>query len=80
MKITVLRTILESLISFLSNNQKKTLQNLVHSVRKAASKLELSEKQFERTVKDKLACKTHLENENDYFKHNFEILDKFPIK
>jgi len=44
------------------------------------SKFELTETQFERTVKDKIACKTHLERENGCFKHIFEIPNKFPIK
>jgi len=32
------------------------------------------------TVRDKIACKTHLEWENDSFKHIFGILIKFPIR
>jgi len=44
------------------------------------SKFELPETQFEMTVKDQIACKTHLERENDYFKHIFEIFIKFPIQ
>jgi len=44
------------------------------------SKLELSETQFEKTVRDKIACKTHLESKNDSFKHIFGILIKFPIQ
>jgi len=43
------------------------------------SKFELPERQFERTVKDKIACKIHLEWENDSFKHIFGILIKFPM-
>jgi len=43
-------------------------------------KFELPKRRFSRTVKAKIACKTHLEYENDYFKHIFEILIKFPIK
>jgi len=35
---------------------------------------ELPETQFERTVRDKIACKTYLEWENDYFKLIFGIL------
>jgi len=58
---------------------KKTLQNLVRSGRKAVSNFELAETQFERTVRDKIDCKIHLEWENDGFKHIFEILIKFPI-
>jgi len=44
------------------------------------SKFELSNTQFERTVKDQIACKTHLKCENDSFKHIFGILIKFPIQ
>jgi len=60
-KITVLSTFLESSLNFLSNNLKKTLENLVQSVRKAVSKFERPETQFEKTVRDKIAGKTHLE-------------------
>jgi len=42
-------------------------------------KFELSEIQFERTVRDKIACKTHLEWQNDCFKYIFGIFIKFPI-
>jgi len=48
-------------------------------VRKAMSKFELPKMQWERTVRDKISCQTHLEWENDCFKHIFEILIKFPI-
>jgi len=43
------------------------------------SKFDLPE-QFERTVRDKITCKTHLERENDCFKHIFEIFINFPIQ
>jgi len=43
------------------------------------SKFELPKTQFERTVRDKIACKTHLESENGSFKYIFGILIKFPI-
>jgi len=43
-------------------------------------KFDLPETQFESTVKDKMACKTHLEYENYCFKHIFGILIKFPIQ
>jgi len=43
-------------------------------------KFELPETQFERTVTDKIDSKTDSEWENDYFKHIFEILNKFPIR
>jgi len=51
----------------------------VHSGRKAVSKFELPEAQFERTVKEKIDCKTYFELKNYFFKHIFEILIKFPI-
>jgi len=44
------------------------------------SNFELPERQFERTVMDKIDCKTHLESENYCFKHIFGILIKFPIQ
>jgi len=69
-KVTVLSTFLESLLNFLSNNLKKTPQNLVQSEWKAVLKFELTETQFERTVRDKIDCKTQLEQEN-YFLSTF---------
>jgi len=60
-KMTVLSTFLEFSLNFLLNNVKKSLQNLVQSGRKAVSKLKYLETQFERTVKNKIAGKTHLE-------------------
>jgi len=42
-------------------------------------KIELPETQFEKTVRDKIVCKTCLEWENDSFKHIFGILIKFSI-
>jgi len=59
--MTVLSTFLESSSNFLSNNGEKTLQNLVQSGKEAVSKFELTKIQFERTVKNKIVCKTHLE-------------------
>jgi len=56
----VLSTFLESLLSFLSNNIKKHYK-IWQSGSRAVSKFELSETQFERTVRDKITCKTHLE-------------------
>jgi len=38
------------------------------------TKFELTETKLERTVRDKIACKTHLEWENDCFKHIFGIM------
>jgi len=43
-------------------------------------KFELPETQFQNTVRNKIACQTHLEWENDSFKHIFGILIKFPIQ
>jgi len=45
-----------------------------------ASKFNLPETQFERTVRDKNTCQPHLEYENDSFKHIFGTLIKFPIQ
>jgi len=44
------------------------------------SKFKLTETQFERTVRGKIACKTHLEWENYCFNHIFGILIKLPIQ
>jgi len=52
---------------------------MVQSGRKAVSKFELTETEFESTVRGKIACKTHLEWENDCSKHIFRILIKCPI-
>jgi len=43
-------------------------------VRKAVSKFQLPEAQFERTDKDKIDCKTYFKLDNYIFKHIFEIL------
>jgi len=77
--MSVLSTFLESLINFLSSTIKKTLQNQVKSRIKVVSNYKLQETQFKRTVRDKIACKTHLELENVSFKHIFGNLNKFPI-
>jgi len=45
-----------------------------------ASKFKLTKRQFERTVRDKITCKTHLEWENDSFNYIFGFLTKFSIK
>jgi len=58
--MTVLSTFLESSLNFLYNDIKRTLQYQVKSGRKVVSKFELSETQFERTVRDKIVSKTHL--------------------
>jgi len=42
-------------------------------------KFELQKTQFEKTVRDKIACKLHLKRPNHIFKHIFGILIKFPI-
>jgi len=44
------------------------------------SKFKLLKTQFEKTVRDKIVCKTHMEGENDSFKHIFGILIKFPTQ
>jgi len=54
----VLRTFLESSINFLFNNLKK--QYKVQSERKTLSKFEFPKTQFKITVRDQMACKTHL--------------------
>jgi len=59
--MSVSSTFLETLINFLSSNIKKPLQNQVKSRIKVVSNYKLLETQFERTVRDKIACKTHLE-------------------
>jgi len=59
-KVTVFSTFLKSSLNFLSNNLKKTVEKLVQWKREAVSQFELPETQFERTVRDKIACKTHL--------------------
>jgi len=58
--MTVLSTFLESSFNFLSNNLKKLLK-IWYSQGEKVSKLELPETQFERTVRDKIDCKSHLE-------------------
>jgi len=65
-------------MKFSIQQHEKTLQNLVQSGRKVVSKFELSERQFKKTVRDKIAYKAHLEWENDSFKYIFGILIKFP--
>jgi len=60
-KITVLSTFLESSLNFLSNNLKKHYKIRYNQGKKALSKFELPRKQFERTVRYKIACKTNLE-------------------
>jgi len=44
------------------------------------SKIELPETHFDKTVRDIIACETHLEYENNSFKYIFGILNKFPIQ
>jgi len=58
--MTILSTFLESPLNLLFDGL-KTLQNLGQSVRKVVSKFELSKIQFVKTVRDKIACKIHLE-------------------
>jgi len=54
--IPFLSTFLKSSFNSLSDNLKKTLQNFVQSGRKAVSKFELTETQFEKTVSGKIVC------------------------
>jgi len=44
------------------------------------SKFEITETQFERTVKNKIGCETNFEYENYCFKHIFGIFIKFSIQ
>jgi len=71
---------LEFIIKFPIQKHEKTLQNLAQSGRRAMSKFELLEIQFEKTVRDKIVRKTQLVWENDYFKNIFGILIKFSIQ
>jgi len=57
--MTILGKFLEFSLNFLSNNLKNTKFGTVREKRDV-SKFELPETQFERTVKDKIACKTYL--------------------
>jgi len=59
--MTVLSTFLESSLNFLSNNLKKHYEIWYSQREKRLSMFELPETQFERRVRDKIACKTHLE-------------------
>jgi len=52
---------LESSLNFLSNNLKKRKKIWYSQKKKALSNFELTETQFGRTVRDKIAFKTHLE-------------------
>jgi len=61
------------LIKFRMRQPKQPPQDLIPTGSKSVSK-------FERTVREKIVCKTHLEWENYYFKHIFRILIKFPIQ
>jgi len=58
--MAVLSTFLESSLNFPFEDIKNT-KNRVQSGKKTVLKFELSETQFEKTVRDKIACKTHLE-------------------
>jgi len=59
--MSVLSTFLESSLNFLSNNLEKHYKIWYIQREKLVSKFKLSEIQFERTVSDKIVCKTHLE-------------------
>jgi len=56
--MTILSTFLESSLNFLSNDIKQHYKVNYSQCRKILLKFELSERQFERTVRDKIACKT----------------------
>jgi len=56
--MTILSTFLESSLNFPSNNPKKT-KKFGTVAEKTGVKFELSETQFQKTVRDKIACKTH---------------------
>jgi len=58
--MTNLSTFLESSLNFLSKKV-KTVNYLLQPRQKVVSKFELTKTQFERTVRDKIICKTHLE-------------------
>jgi len=77
--MTILSTFLVSSLNFLSNDTKKNLKTWYSQEKKVSSKFEQSERQFGKTVRDKITHKTHLEWKNDSFKHIFGILTKFPI-
>jgi len=77
--MTILGTFLESLL-FSIIWRKKTLQSWVKLGRKVVSKFDLPETQFERTVRDKMACETHLEWEIDCSKYISGILIKFSMQ
>jgi len=63
--MTVLRTFLDSLLNFLSNNQENITK--FSTVRqKSGVKFELPETQFEKTVSDKIVSKTYWVYENDF--------------
>jgi len=79
-KMTVLSPFLESSLNFLFNNLTKTVPKLIQSGRKAVSKVKLPKTQFDRTVRNKIACKTYLDLEFDCFISIFRILVKFPIQ
>jgi len=53
---------------------------LIQPGKKAISMFELPETQFETTVRDKIACQTHLEGENYSLRYIFGIFNKFPIQ
>jgi len=73
--MTVLGTFLEFSLNFLFQYLKKHYKFFY-----IQKKVELPKTQFQRIVKNKIAGKTHLELENDCFKHIFGILIKFPIQ
>jgi len=75
--MTVLSPFLESPLNFLSTNLKKHLKIRYSQREKQCQSVNCQKDSLK--VKDKIACKPHLEWENDSFQHIFGILIKFPI-
>jgi len=76
-QMNVLSTFLESLLNFPHNNLKNTWKFSTISGKEAMSKFEVTETQFEKKIRDKIACKTYLEWENVCFKQIIKILINF---
>jgi len=57
--MTVLSTFLESLLNILSNNLKNTTKFGTVREKRGVSKFKLPDTQFERTIKEKIACKLY---------------------
>jgi len=59
--MTILSTFFEFSLNSLSNGLKKHYKTIIKLGRKIVSKYKLSEKLLKKAVRDKIACKTHLE-------------------